>query len=244
MQKWGLGFICPSQRRAAHVALYVNGALFVSVLHMSITPRFNPSLCLESGTFPVACVQGLAARVAVTVFNRQQARSPATRCFECICIETTIRVLDIPTLHMHGFITSNNKWQVFDCCKACRACRKPAAICVSIIQSAACVQVLSGLLRVRYQTRRLFICSNNPFVSGFSDRMHEHMHVLSQQLRSAFLCSQQQIGLSKDCRYTSYELWVLPFSLCLPSHSNTHRLSGATCRFWYPDSLPPPRSST
>lgn len=50
----------------AHVALYVNGTLFVSVLHMSITPSFNPSLCLGSGTLLVACVQGLAARVAVT----------------------------------------------------------------------------------------------------------------------------------------------------------------------------------
>lgn len=55
--------------RAACVVLYVNGALFVRVLHMSITPpAFNPSLCLGSGTFPVAGEQGLAVRVAVTAF--------------------------------------------------------------------------------------------------------------------------------------------------------------------------------
>lgn len=76
------GFICPSQRRAAHVVLYGNGAFFVRVLHMSITPSFNPSLCLGSGTFLVACVQGLAARVAVTVSNLQQVCSSATHCFE------------------------------------------------------------------------------------------------------------------------------------------------------------------
>lgn len=85
---------------------------FVHKLHMLITPHFNPCLCLGSGTFPVACVQGLAARVAVTASNLEQACSSATRCFECICIETTIRVPDITTLHMHGFITSHNKRQV------------------------------------------------------------------------------------------------------------------------------------
>lgn len=121
MQKWGLGFICPSQRRAAHVVLYVNGAFFVCVLHMSITPSFNPSPCLGSGTFPVACVHGLAARVAVTVSNLQQARSSATHCFECSCIDSTMRVLDIPALHMHGFITSHNKRQVLECHIACHA---------------------------------------------------------------------------------------------------------------------------
>lgn len=138
MQKWGLGFICPSQRRAACVVLYVNGALFVRVLHMSITPSFNPSLCLGSGTFPVACVQGLAARVAVTASNLQQARSSATRCFECICIANTIRVLDIPALHMHGFITSHNKRQVFEWHVACHAFPKPAGICVSRTVSCMC----------------------------------------------------------------------------------------------------------
>lgn len=43
---------------------------------------------------------------------------------------------------------------------------------MSLVESAACVRVLSELPRVRYQTRRLFICTNNPFVTGFSDRMH------------------------------------------------------------------------
>lgn len=150
------------------------------VLHMSITPSFNPSLCLGSGTFRVACVQGLAARVAVTAFNLQQACSSATHCFECICIENTIRVLDFLALHMHGFITSHNKRQV---CKGHIDIKlmhspKPAGICVSLVQLAACVQVLSGPLRVRYQTRRLFICANNPSVIGFSYIMHEHMHIL------------------------------------------------------------------
>lgn len=115
MEKWELCFICPSQRRKARVALYVNGALFVNVLHMLITPCFNLSRVL-SGTVPVACVQGLAARVAVTGFNQQQTCSPATRCFECICIETTTGVLHILTMRMHSFITSNNKWQFFDGC--------------------------------------------------------------------------------------------------------------------------------
>lgn len=36
----------PHKRKAARVVLYVNGVLFVRVLHMSITPHFNPSLCL------------------------------------------------------------------------------------------------------------------------------------------------------------------------------------------------------
>lgn len=145
---------------------------------MSITPSFNPSPCLGSGTFPVSCVQGLAARVAVTGSNLQQACSSATRCFECICIANTIRVLDTPALHMHGFITPHNERQVFEWHVACHAFPKLAGICVSLVQLAACVQVLSGLLRVRYQIRRLFICTNNPFVTGFSDIMHEYMHIL------------------------------------------------------------------
>lgn len=127
----------PHKRRAARVVLYVNGALFVRVLHMSITPHFNPSLCLGSGTFPVACVRGLAARVAVTASNLQQACSLATRCFECICIETTIRVLDIPALHMHGFITSHNKRQVFEWRIACHACQR-RYLCVSRRVSCLC----------------------------------------------------------------------------------------------------------
>lgn len=102
----------PHKRRAAHVALYVNGTLFVHRLHMAITPHFNPCLCLGSGTFPVACVQGLAARVAVTASNLEQACSSATRCFECICIETTIGVPDITALYTHSFISSHNKRQV------------------------------------------------------------------------------------------------------------------------------------
>lgn len=146
---------------------------------MSITPSFNPSLCLGSGTFPVAGVQGLAVRVAVTASNLQQACSSVTRCFECICIVNTIRVLDIPTLHMHGIITSHNKRLVLEWHVACHAYPKPGGICASLVQLAACVQVLSGLPRVRYQIRRLFICANNPFVTGFIDIMHEHMHILS-----------------------------------------------------------------
>lgn len=78
-------------------------------------------------------------------------------------------MLDIPVLHMHGFITSHNERQVFVRHIACHTFPK---------QLAACVQVLSGLLRVRYQIRRLFICANNPFVTGFSDIMHELMHIL------------------------------------------------------------------
>lgn len=81
----GFDFICFSQRRAANVALYVNATLFVHVLHMSITPRSNPSLRPGSGTSPPACVQGLVTRVAVTAYNLQQACSLATCCFECVC---------------------------------------------------------------------------------------------------------------------------------------------------------------
>lgn len=139
MQKRGLGFICPSQRRAAHVVLYVNGAPFVRVLHMSITPSFNPSLCLGSGTFRVACVQGLAARVAVTAFNLQQTCSSATHCFECICIENTIRVLDFLALHMHSFITSHNKRQVCKGHIACHAFPQTSRyLCVSRTVSCMC----------------------------------------------------------------------------------------------------------
>jgi len=72
----------PAQRGAARVVLYVNGTPFVCALHMSITPSFNPSLCLGSGTFPVARVQGLAARVAVTAPNLQRACSSVTYCCE------------------------------------------------------------------------------------------------------------------------------------------------------------------
>ncbi len=61
---------------------------------------------------------------------------------------------------------------------ACHAFPKPVGICVSLAQLAACVQVFPGLLRVRYQKRRLFICANNPFVTGFSDIMHEQMHIV------------------------------------------------------------------
>lgn len=56
--------------------------------------------------------------------------------------------------------------------------QKPSGICVYLIPLAACVQVLSGLLRVRYQIRRLFICANNSFVTGFSDIVNEYMHML------------------------------------------------------------------
>lgn len=116
----GFDFICFSQRRAANVALYVNATLFVHVLHMSITPCSNPSLRLGSGTSPPACVQGLVTRVAVTAYNLQQACSLATCCFECVCIETIIKVLDIPALHMHAFITSDNRRLVFEWHIACR----------------------------------------------------------------------------------------------------------------------------
>lgn len=112
MVKWELPFICPTQKREAHVALYVNGALFVNALHMLITPCFNLS-CVLSGTVPVACMQGLAARVAVTGLTQQRTCSPATHCFEYLCIETTIGVLHILTMCVHSFITSNNKWQFF-----------------------------------------------------------------------------------------------------------------------------------
>lgn len=117
----GSDFICLSQWRAANVALYVNATLFVHVLHMSITPCSNPSLRLGSGTSPPACVQGLAARVAVTVYNLQRACSLATCCFECVCIETIIKVLDIPALHMHAFITSDNRRLGFEWHTACHA---------------------------------------------------------------------------------------------------------------------------
>lgn len=117
----GFDFICLLQRRAANVALYVNATLFVHVLHMSITPCSNPSLRLGSGTSPPACVQGLVTRVAVTAYNLQQACSLATCCFECVCIETIITVLDIPALHMHAFITSDNRRLVFEWHIACHA---------------------------------------------------------------------------------------------------------------------------
>lgn len=110
-----------SQWRAANVALYVNATLFVRVLHMSITPCSNPSLRLGSGTSPAAFVQGLAARVAVTAHNLQQTCSLATCCFECVCKESIIKVLDIRALHMHAFITSDNRRLVFDGHIACHA---------------------------------------------------------------------------------------------------------------------------
>lgn len=100
----GFDFICFSQRRAANVALYVNATFFVRVLHMSITPCSNPSLRLGRGTSPPACVQGLVTRVALTAYNLQQACSLATCCFDSVCIETIIKVLDVPALHMHAFL--------------------------------------------------------------------------------------------------------------------------------------------
>lgn len=127
--------LLPHKERAACIVLYVNGSLFVCVLHMSITPSFNPSLCLGSGTFPVACVQGLAARVAVKGPNLQQACSSATRCFQCICMANTIKVLDIPALHMHGFIASHNKRQVFEWHVACRAFPKNQQVFVCVLHS-------------------------------------------------------------------------------------------------------------
>lgn len=114
-------FVCLPQWKAANVALYVNATLFVRVLHMSITPCSNPTLRLGSGTSPPACVHGLAARVAVTAYNLQQACSLATCCFECVCIEIIITVPDTPALHTQAFITFNNGRLVFEWHIACRA---------------------------------------------------------------------------------------------------------------------------
>lgn len=74
---WSVGFdfVCPSQRRAAPGALYVNGTLCACAAHVD---NSNPGLRLGSGMFPVVCVQGLAARVAITESNLQQACSLVT----------------------------------------------------------------------------------------------------------------------------------------------------------------------
>lgn len=115
-------------------------------------------------------MQGLAARVAVTVSNLRQVCSSAAH---------TMQVLDIPVLHMHGIISSHNKSHVFEWHVACHAFPGPAGVCMPLIHlQLLSAQLLSGLLRVRRQMRSLFICANNPFVTGFSDIMHEHMHVV------------------------------------------------------------------
>lgn len=166
----GAASSAPSQRRAAHVVLYVNGALFVCVLRMLITPSFNPSLCLGSGTFPVACVQGLATRVAVTEPNLQQACSSVTICSEYVCIVNTIKVLDISFLHMLGIITSHNKRQVSEWHAACHAFPELACICVSLLPLNM-FRCFRGCWKVRYQIRRLFIWANKPYVTRFGDIM-------------------------------------------------------------------------
>lgn len=94
----------------------------------------------------------------------------------------TIGALDTPALHMHDIISSNNERQVCEWHVACRALHSPKTsrylVCIYGAQLAACVQVLSGPQRVRYQMRRLFICANNPFVTGIGDTMYEHTHAL------------------------------------------------------------------
>lgn len=52
-------------------------------------------------------------------------------------------------------------------------------VCLFRTVSRMCSGASNSLLRVRYQIRRMFICANNPAVTGLSDITREHMHILS-----------------------------------------------------------------
>lgn len=124
---------------------------------------------------------------------------------------------------MRGFISPHNERQVFEWRIACHALGEPAGIFVCPVKSAACIQVLSGLQRVRYQTRRMFICTNSDFVTGFSDRVY--ILPLTTGFRPALLCWQLQIGLCNDCGYTSCELWVLALTfVCLVTQTHARKM--------------------
>ena len=80
-------------------------------------------------------------------------------------------------------------------------------------------------LRVRYQTRRMFICAHNPPGTGWMDLKHRHMHIL-------LLTTAEVRPLWWDTSRLSAA--GVPSGLCLLSHSNACRLSGGACCFAAP----------